>query len=438
MSLYAQLDHVLQEIMTRWDIPGLGVGLVENGEITYARGFGVQSLATGAPVTPDSLFCIASITKVFVATAIMQLVEQGKLDLDAPLLHYLPDFQLEDERLPRVTLGQVLSHTASLPDFDEAEYDLLVAHPEYDDASPERLMRSLASRQMIADPGQRFAYSNIGFDLLGVLIARLTGETFEDYLTANVLRPAGMPASALSHLQIPPERLAVPHIRTPIMQVNPIYPYHRADVPASFLHSSVLEMCNFAITSLKGASGETPSLLSPATYQKMWTAVADRGYPPFYEHHSLGWVLGHFNGFKTVSHGGGGFGWTDFFTILPERNAAAVILCNEESSARSRTLRAAVDVLLGHPPEVGSVSWMVPVSQALSRGGIQAARAYYGEIKDDPNYFFDEDELITLVYQLQSVKKFELAAQVLELNLEVFPNHTESQHMLAALKKDPS
>jgi len=438
MNQYDQLDAVLAEIMSRWDIPGLGVGLVENGEITYARGFGLQSLATRAPVTPDSLFCIASITKIFVATAIMQLVEQGRLELDAPLLRYLPDFRLDDTRLPRVTLGQVLSHTSGLPDFDEAEYDRLVANPEFDDESPVRLMHSLASRQMIAEPGERFAYSNIGYDLLGVLIARVTGQTFEDYLSANVLRPAGMPASAFSHLAVPTERLAVPHLRTPAMIVNPIYPYHRADVPASFLHASVLEMCNFAITSLKGAAGDVTSLLSPASYDLMWTPVAERGYPPFYEHHSLGWVIGHFNGVKTVSHGGGGFGWTDFFTILLERNAAAVILCNEESSARSRTLRAAVHVILGLEPVVDTVSWMVPICQALAEGGIQAARACYAEIKDDPNYFFDEDELVSLVYQLQSVKKFELAAQLLELNLEVFPAHAESHHMLAALKQGSS
>ena len=89
-----QLDSVLEEIMTRWGIPGLGVGVVEDGEIVYARGFGVQSLETGVPVTPDSFFCVASITKCFVATAVMQLVEQGKLHLDVPLVQYLPDFRL--------------------------------------------------------------------------------------------------------------------------------------------------------------------------------------------------------------------------------------------------------------------------------------------------------------------------------------------------------
>ena len=165
----------------------------------------------------------------------------------------------------------------------------------------------------------------------------------------------------------------------------------------------------------------------------MWTPVADWGYPPFYEHIGLGWTLGHFDGVKTVSHGGMGFGWTDFLTLLPEKNSAAVILCNEESWARSRTLQAAVHVLLGQEPLVDTVSWMVPISRALAEGGIQAAFDRYAEIKDDPNYFFDEDELFNLAYQVQSVQKFDLAIDVLELNLQVFPAHLDSLLMLARL-----
>ena len=132
-----KLSRVLEEIMTRWGVPGLGVGIVQDGEIVYARGFGVQSLETGVPVTPDSLFCVASITKCFVATAVMQLVEQGWVNLDAPLIQYLPDFRLDDERYPHITLRQMLSHTSGMPDMDENEYDELVAHPEYDEGGEE-------------------------------------------------------------------------------------------------------------------------------------------------------------------------------------------------------------------------------------------------------------------------------------------------------------
>ena len=93
-----ELNAVLQETMQRWNIPGLAVGLVEDGEIVYAKGFGVQSLATLAPVTPDTVFYVQSVSKCFVATAVMQMAERGELDLDAPLVQYLPYFRLDDER----------------------------------------------------------------------------------------------------------------------------------------------------------------------------------------------------------------------------------------------------------------------------------------------------------------------------------------------------
>lgn len=92
MLYETDLDIVLQKIMTRWDVPGQAAGMVKDDQIVYAKGFGVQSLETQVPVTLDSVFCVQSISKCFVATAIMQLVERGKLDLDSPLVQYLPNF----------------------------------------------------------------------------------------------------------------------------------------------------------------------------------------------------------------------------------------------------------------------------------------------------------------------------------------------------------
>jgi len=429
----AKLDTVLEEIISRWGVPGLGVGIVQEGQIIYTRCFGVQSLDTRAPVTQDSIFCIASIAKCFVASAVMQLVEQGKIDLDAPLAGYLPYFRLDDPRYKEMTIRQVLSHTSGMPDMDESEYDELVAHPEMDEGAPERYVRSLSHLKMVAAPGERFFYSNIAYNVLGDLIAKLSGQTFEDYMKEHILQPAGMPDSTFFYPDVFQDRLAVPHLRTPEMIVNPIYPYHRADAPASFLHTTVVEMCHWGITCLNRGVFAGQRILSPASCDLMWTPVVDRGSPPFYESHGLGWVLGHFDGLKTVSHGGGGFGWTDFFFLLPEVNQAAVILVNEESSARSRFIRAVIHAMLGKEPVAGTVSWMIPISKALQEGGIQAAYARYAEIKDSPQYFFDEYELVSLVYQLMSVKKFDLAIEVLKLNLQAFPQGAETYHLLGKL-----
>ncbi len=416
-----ELDRVLQEIITNWGVPGLGVGIVQDGKTLYKRGFGVQSLETRAPLTTDSLFCLASIVKCFVATAVMQLVEQGKLQLETPLVHYLPEFNMDDARYPLITLQQMLSHTSGMPDMDEEQYDELVAHPEYDECALERYVRSLASLKLIAAPGKRFAYSNIAYNVLGYLIAKVSGKTFEDYMQEHILRPAGMPQSTLYFPDVPLDQFAAPHLRVPQMIVNPLFPYHRADAPASFLYSNVTEMCHWALTSLQRGNRQGQSLLSPAGYKKMWAPVAQRDDPPFREEMGLGWTLGHFEGVRTVGHGGGGFGWTCFLALLPDINSTAIVLSNDESSAHDLALQAALSSLLGKEPQPGKVSWMIPIAQALHAGGASAARACYEEIKENPAYLIDAGELIPLVYQLMSVKKSDLVIDVLELDLHVFP-----------------
>ncbi len=419
----SKLDVALEEIVARWGIPGLAVGITDNNGIIYAGSFGVQSLETQTPVTPGSVFCLASIAKCFVASAIMQLVEQGKLELDAPLVQYLPYFRLDDERYQQITLRQILSHTSGMPDMNESEYDELVAHPEYDDGAAERYVRSLSARKMIGTPGERFAYSNIAYNVLGVLIAKISGQSFENYMSEHILRPAGMPDSTFFFPDVPLDRLAVPHLRTPQMMVNPIYPYHRADAPASFLYSTVTDMCHWAITSLKRGIYQEERILTPASYDLMWTPIAQRGVPPYREEMGLGWTLGHFEGIGTIGHGGGGFGWTCLLVLLPEIQRAAIILSNEESSAHERAMEAVIHALLGKEPQPGDISWMIPIAKALQTGGIQAAYACYDEIKHNPDYLIDADELFSLFYQLMSAKEIDLAFQVMELNLYAFPEN---------------
>jgi CubicO group peptidase (beta-lactamase class C family) len=130
-----ELDPVLEQIVARWGIPGMAVGIVRGDEIVYTRHFGVQSLDSGTPVAGDSIFCVASISKCFVATAVMQLAEGGSIDLDTPIIEYLPYFKLGDERSRQITCRQMLSHTSGMPDMQETEYDDLLTHPEADEGA---------------------------------------------------------------------------------------------------------------------------------------------------------------------------------------------------------------------------------------------------------------------------------------------------------------
>jgi len=425
-----ELDAVLQEIYARWEIPGLAVGIAQDDEIVYARTLGVQSLATQAPVTLDSVFGVASISKIFVATAVMQLAERGAIELDAPLVHYLPYFRLDDDRCAQITIRQSLSHTSGMPDMDELEYNHLIHHPEEDEGAAERYVRRLRSRKLAAAPGERFLYSNIAYNVLGDLIAKVSGQSFEAYMQEQVLRPAGMPNSTFLPAEVGPDRLVTPHLRMPALGGNPLFPYHRADSPASNLHTTLPDMCHWGMASLNRGRYQGRQFLSPAAYDVMWTPAADRGNPRpgMYEDMALGWNLGHYHGAATVSHGGGGFGWRAFFFLLPEKRCAAVMLSNEESEAISRITRAVAYAVLGEKPEAGTVSWLVPICQALAEGGLPAAYARYADIKarGAEDFSLGEWDLIDLTYQLMGAGKADLALDVLELNLQAFPESVDS------------
>jgi CubicO group peptidase (beta-lactamase class C family) len=429
------LEVVLREIMTGWDVPGLAVGIVEGGEIIYAKGFGVLSLQTQAPVTLESVFCVQSVSKCFVATAVMQLAELGKLDLEAPIVQYLPYFQMSDEESRQISLRQALSHTSGMPDMDEFEYVELVTHPAYDDGAAERFVRSLHDRKLIAQPGERYRYSNIAYNVLGDLIARVSARSFESAMQEQILIRSGMPDSTFLPAELPAGLLAWPHLRCPEMRVNPIYPYHRADAPASFLHTTVVDMCHWCMTCLERGYAPGRSLLSSAGYEKMWKPAAQCGNRPgLYEQVGLGWFLGNFKGVKTICHGGAGFGGSSFLLILPEKNSAAVILCNEESYAHMRAVHAIADCLIGQKPQADTVSWMVPISRALAEGGMQAAYACLPGIKARPAEFYSgEGELLDLSLQIFTAGKVDLAIEVLGLNINIYPEHVESYLQRARL-----
>lgn len=135
----------------------------------------------------------------------------------------------------------------------------------------------------------------------------------------QVLLPSGMRASTFYYPWAHKARLAFPHIRTPALAVRPSYPYHRADAPASFLHTTMPDMLSWCRACLDRGRTCGQRILSGAGYSRMWTPAAAWGFPPLYESMGLGWTLGHYRGFETVSHGGMGLGWADFLTFCLSR-----------------------------------------------------------------------------------------------------------------------
>lgn len=439
MLFEKDLNFVLREIMQDWDMPGLAVGIVEKAAVVYLTHLGVQNVESQEPVKEDSIFCVQSISKCFVAMAVMQLVERGLIQLDSPIIEYLPSLKLDDHRLSQITVRQLLSHTSGIPDMDEIEYVNLVKQPAYDTGVIDRYLHSLQGRKLVAAPGERFSYSNIAYNILGAMLSTRLGKSFESIMEESIFLPAGMHSSTYRMDAVLKARTAWPHLRSPEMRPTPFFPYHRADAPASFLFTTIQDMCCWMMTCLQKGSIKSNNILLPKSFDLMWGAVVQRSAqrPRLYEQMALGWNLGHFQQECTISHGGGAFGWTAFLLLMPDRERAAVVLCNEESFAHIRIIQAVAAVMIGQKPHTGIVSGMIPISRSLAAGGIPAAHDCCCEMKNKQDeYYFDELGLIDLSLQLFTAGNSTLALDVLELNLSIFPEHIDSLLMLAKLYKE--
>lgn len=312
--------------------PGLAVGVWKDGRVIYARGFGVRAAGEPWPVTTRTVFHMASISKTFVATAVMQLVEGGKVDLDLPVTTYVPYFQLKDDRYRAITVRQVLSHTAGLPDVGDYAWD----SPEYDDGALERWIRGLRDSTLIAAPGAKWEYSNIGFELLADLVSIVSGETFETYVKRHILVPAGMRHSTFLMTDVDSANLASGHEPTPTGQRR-AYPYNRRHAGSSTMHSNVEDLLRYGAAH----AGRGTSFLRPATYDLMWAPQRDITSDFTAEDlkrrnlggvsMGLGWFLPTFAGAPIMTHSGGDRGFRSYLIVDPRHQVVVVVFVNSEN-----------------------------------------------------------------------------------------------------------
>lgn len=423
-----QLEPVINQVMQQSKIPGFAIAVVEDQRVVYAAGFGVRKLGEKDPVTARSLFHMASITKTFVATSIMQLWEQGKIDLDAPVAKYLPYFRLKDERYKLVTLRLMLSHISGMPDTNDYEWD----KPQYDDGALERYVKSLANDSLIADPGTKFQYSNIAFEVLGDVIAKVSGLSFEDYVKRNILEPLGMTISTLLVKQADEDLLTRPHVLGPSydVEVSKIFPYNRMHSPSSTLYSSVLDMSRWAMANLNRGELHGKRILKSSTYDLMWKPAGEK-----FGQIGISWFLNKYKGFGLVTHSGGDTGFVSNLVLIPEKNIAVVMMSNyDRANLRALTV-AALDVALGIKPEPIVIKTQIDsvFYKTMSAQGLDAAVKQYLELKkNQPEEFdFREQLLNNLGYQLMGQGKLKEAIRVLQVNVVSYPSSSNVYDSLA-------
>lgn len=323
-----------RQTLEAFNIPGIAVVAVKDGEIILAEGFGVRDVATGEPVTADTLFGIASNTKAFTSAAIATLVEDGKLDWDDKVIDYIPEFRLADESISnQLTLRDMLSHRSGL---GLGAGDLMV-WPDTDKGMDD-LIKGLAKVPVRGALRQGFAYNNLMFILAGEVIARVSGMPYHEYIRQEFLQPLGMDATAVGYSNIPEgyDNVAVGTIE---------YYGELKRFPLDFLEdfssagamaSTVKDLSQWLLTQLN--QGVTPGgerLFSEASQHTMWnvaTPLTSNGDPATnFRGAGLGWFVKDYHGIKHVSHSGGILGMLSLTTLIPEHNFGMVVLSNQQA-----------------------------------------------------------------------------------------------------------
>lgn len=321
-----KIDSLMRTFMQSENIAGFAVGIVNNKEIIYTKSYGVKNIITKKPVTPKSIFYLASVSKSFTAAAVFQLVEQNKIHPDSTIKHYLPYFRLSDERYKSVTIRQILNHTAGFPWIENYEYE----NPQYDDGAAERYVKSLLNISLLSDPGDKYAYTDMGYNILADVIQKVTGITFEEYIHKNILKPLNMNLSTFLKNDVTPEYATSPHVLTgeennKFLSVSKIYPYNRIHAPSGTLHSNVRDMCKWLLAWLNNGEYKGKKILKSSSCETM-----------IKEKSGWDWWKGEKYGSRFINFGGADTGYGSFICFVPEISQGVVVLVNSDNLLANR------------------------------------------------------------------------------------------------------
>jgi CubicO group peptidase (beta-lactamase class C family) len=326
-ELEAFLDAFIPAQAEMYQIPGTTVAVVKDGEIFLAKGYGYADVKSQTPVVADkTLFHIGSVTKLLTWTAVMQLFEQGKLDLHADVNRYLPpDVQIPDTYAQPITLHHLMTHT---PGFEDRLGNIFRFGKN--DAVP---LDTYVAQQMptrVYPPGEIIGYSNYGAALAGYIIEQVSGMSYEQYIEENILDPLDMDRSSIRQ-PVPPELaddLALGHLQTPL-GVRPFMEYFPS-APVVGLSATATDMAKFMIAHLQDGRYRDTRILHPATAQLMHQQQFTQD--PRIIGVTYGFVEWERNGQRLLWHGGSTGLFQSTVVLLPEHNLGFFVGCNRKSA----------------------------------------------------------------------------------------------------------
>lgn len=388
--------------------------VAEKGAVIYKKGFGSANMEWNIPNQPDTKHRLGSITKQFTAMAILQLVQQGKLKLDVPVSTYLPDYPKKNGE--QITIHHLLTHTSGTPN--------LTAFPNFfkdispNTYSPTELVKNFADSALQFKPGEKFAYSNSGYILLGAIIEKVTGKSYEQVVQENIFTPLKMNNTGYDHHGPLLKNRASGYEKNGRTYVNSNYIDMSVPYAAGSLYSTVEDLY------LWDQALYTEKLL-PKKYMDMLFAKHIQSSKGYY---GYGWFMGEMligntkEKVQTTGHGGGIDGFNTLITRIPSEQSLVVILNNTGGAPLHEMTIAINGILHDKPYEFPQRSLAHSLSDWIAKDGITTAVLQYKKVKDSSAYYLDENEMNGAGYQFLQSGKVKEATEVFKLNTEAFPN----------------
>lgn len=391
-ALASPIDAIVASFMRVFEVPGMGIAIIRPGQPAFTRGYGVRKLGQPGLVDEATLFAIASNSKSFTAAALAMLVEAGKLGWDEPVVTYMPDFKMSDADATRMmTVRDLLVHRSGLAlgAGDLMQFPLS-NHTRAD------LFNGLQHLKLARGFRSGYAYDNILYVVAGVLVERVSGQSWEDFVTARILRPLGMNGSVADR-----DRLRTPNVAARHARLGPPFrgmgkleivepDESLAAAPAGGIHASARDIVPWLNTQLAlGQAPSGPRLWSEAQATEMWTpqviTASTKGPSPasptrsVMQGYALGWFIQEYRDRRLLSHSGGLSGQITQTALLPEQGIAVAVFTNTEDGIPSSMLRNA---LLDHALSVTGTDWLA-VAQAADKKRLAEADAMVsgGEVR---------------------------------------------------------
>jgi CubicO group peptidase (beta-lactamase class C family) len=406
----------IDALLGRYQELGLfnGSALVaDQGQVVLKKGYGLANMEWAIPNTPDTKFRLGSLTKQFTATLIMQLVEQGQIDLGAPVTRYLADYPSNPG--DRITIHHLLDHTSGIVGYTEIPAWAATVRNPY---TPTAFLAQFSTLDLLFEPGTKFSYSNSGYFLLGAVLEKVTGQSYQKLLRERIFTPAGMNDSGYDSTQpLLPRRAAGYDKRFDGSYVNTAYLDMTQPYSAGSLYSTAEDLYRWDQALL------TEKILSARSKERMFTpGLSDYGY---------GWTITRKNGVTTIAHGGSINGFNTLLTRNPD-SRRAIILLNNTGGVPLEPIADSIRMILdGKEPVMPKRPAAAMLFKTYEASGLAAALAQAKDMQADSEYDAGGGELSRLANQLLSIGKTADALELAKKLAEDSPKSAAAAVLLA-------